>query len=297
MFLTLEILERYDACEPGKKWFSRYFPNGGELVDVMSHKYAAPDFLHWGYTNLPTSNEEREIYWKKIEVNTPYRWTIYESDHITNCEYVTRSSRIKNSNYIFGCKDIADSNNISSSNNVERSNQIFNSVFIYDSEKVHQSKNITESINIVNSDYVVRSGSVINSAVVTNSYYVGALATGRTKQIKNSAFIFECVNMQNCLFCSHIQNGEYYLFNQPIEKEQFEIIMRQFKSILAGYHTSFMREDWPSSTIPLDTPNVQLSPEKHYANLPEVFWQWVKTLPGYNPDILYSITFQTKMIG
>ena len=297
MFLTLEILEQYGACENGKKWFARYFPDGGELIDVITHKYVTPEVLHWGYTHLATTVAEQEAYWNKLEVNAPHRWSIYESDKITNSTYVSRCSRVKDSTYVFSSKDIIESHNISSCANVERSNQIFGSEFVYDSAEVCQSNNINQSVNIVNSDYVVRSSSIMNSAVVTNSHYVYGLVTGHTRQIKGSAFITDCRNLKNCLFCAYIENGEYLLFNKPIDPDQFDMIMNQMKSLLAEWRPEFIKGEWPKETVPLDAPQIQRNIIKQFAGLPEQFWRWVKTLPEYNPSILYSITFQAKMIS
>lgn len=296
MFLTLDTLERYNACENGKKWFARYFPNGGELMDVITHKYVTPEVLHWGYTHLTTTEEEREIYWQKLKVDVQDRWTIYESDNITNSSYVTRSSRVKDSEYIFGCKDVVESKNISSSKNIERSKQVFSAEFVYDSEQVMHSKNVNQSVNIINSDYVIRSSSVLNSAVVTNSHYVHSLVAGRTKQIKDSAFIADCSNLKNCLFCTGIHDSEYMLFNQPIDPDQFDMIKKQLQSIMAGWKADFTKGEWPEETVPLDFPHLQRNVIKQFANLPEAFWRWVKTLPGYNPSVLYAITFQADLI-
>ena len=297
MFLTLEILEKYDACESGKKWFEHYFPDGGELIDIINHKFVTPDILHWGYTNLTTTSEEQEAYWRKLNVDCERRWSIYESDNITNGSFVSRSSRVKLGAYVFGSKDVTDSTNVLSSSNVERSSKIFNSEFVYDSHKVSHGKNITESVNVVNSDYVVRSSSVMNAAVVTNSHFVNSLTTGTTKQIKNSMFIADCENMKNCLFCANTKNGEYLLFNQSIDTDQFDMITKQLTSILGGWQAELVCDHaWPGETIPLDSPQIQRNVLRQYKNLPETFWRWVKTLPYYNPSILYALTFQPHML-
>lgn len=296
MFLTLELLEKYNACENGKKWFARYFPNGGELIDVMNHKYVTPEVLHWGYNHLTSTDAEKEIYWQKLQINCPERLTIYESDKITNSTYISRCSRVQDSAYVFSSKEVIDSHDIASSTNVEHSSQIFSSEFVYDSHKVYQSKNVTESINIVNSDYVVRSSSVMNAAVVTKSHFIHSLTTGRTKQIKDSMFISDCVNMKNCLFCINMENGEYLLFNQPIEPEQLEMIKKQLCSILSGWQAELVRGEWPAETVPLDSPQIQRNVLHQYAKLPEAFWRWAKTLPNYDSSILYALTFQSHLL-
>lgn len=295
MFLTLDTLEQFNACKNGKKWFARNFPAGGELIDVISHKYATPEILHWSYQNLTTTEEEREAYWTRLEINCPDRRNIYESERVTNSEYISKSSDIVNSNYIFESHDISESSCVSKSNSVEKSNLVFDSEFVYNSSQVHHGTNITESINTIQSNYVVRSSSVINSAVVTDSDYIGALAPGRTKNIKNSAFIFECVNINHCLFCSGTSNGEYLLFNQPIDADQFDIIYQQLHSILKGFAANYV-ENWSDKTVPLTLPHVQNNVQRQYTNLPEKFWRWIVTLPNYDPQILYTIIWQPELL-
>lgn len=296
MFLTLDTLERHGACDSGKKWFARYFPNGGELIDVLRHPRVSPEILHWGYNHLTTSLEEQEIYWKQLNISTPARWSIYESDNITNGSYITRSSRVTASDYVFSCKDIVDSNSVSASSFVERSRQIFDSEFVYDSQKVYMSKNVNQSMNIVNSDYCVRSSSIMNAAVVTRSHYVHSLRVGVTKQVTDSAFIIDCTNIKHCLFCANLDNKEYMIFNQPVEPEQFDMIMTQMKNLLAGWQAEYVKDEWPEEMIPLGAPQLQRNIAKQFAHLPEPFWRWVRTLPNYNSSILYSITFQGNLI-
>ena len=296
MFLTLEILERYNACEKGKEWFTHFFPNGGELMDVIQHRFVQPETLHWGFTNLTTTQEEREAYYKKLAINVDNLSTVYECDNIEGSEYITRSSHIKNSSYVFSCKEVSDSENISASDNVERSHQVFNSEFVYDSEKVYQSKNVTQSLNIINSDYVVRSSSVMNAASVTNSHYVHAFTHGAVKQVKDSMFITDCVGVKKCLFCAGLQNKEYMLFNKSIDPDEFALIENQLKNILSGWQAELVKDGWPVGKIPLDSPQIQRNTLRQFAQLPEKFWRWVKTLPNYDSMVLYAVTFQANLI-
>lgn len=296
MFLTDKILIQHGACGMGLKWFQRHFPNGAELIDVINHPKVDRHTLHWGMSNLNTSQEEREAYYKKLAINVDNLSTVYECDNIEGGEYITRSSHIKNSSYVFSCKEVSDSNNISASDSIERSHQVFNSEFVYDSERVYQSKNVTQSLNIINSDYVVRSSSVMNAASVTNSHYVHAFTHGAVKQVKDSMFITDCVGVKKCLFCVGLQNKEYMLFNQPIDPDEFTLIENQLKNILSGWQAELVKDGWPEGTIPLDSPQIQRNIMQQFAQLPEKFWRWVKTLPNYDSMVLYAVTFQANLI-
>ena len=296
MFLTKELLEKYDACKPGQKWFSRYFPEGGELMDVIQHKYVSPEILHWGFTHLTTTAEEQKTYREKLNINCENYQSIYESDNVSDSEYVSRSSRITKSNYIFSSKDVEESEDISLSENVQDSTQIFGSEFVYSSNRILHSKNITDSHNIVNSDYVVNSHSIVNSATVTNSMFVGGLALGNTKQIKDSRFIADCSNLKHCLFCHGINDAEYMIFNKQVDAADYEIIVRQLDKLLCNYEAMLIKGEWSSHTIPLDAPTIQRNIAKQYENLPESFWRWIKTVPGFDSTIMYSLTYNKKIL-
>lgn len=297
MFLTQEILEQHKACDNGKAWFKRHFSEGGELTDVMLHKYATAEFLHWGYTHLPTTKEEQAIYWKKLNIECEDLETIYKCDNIKNSKWIARSSFVTDSEFVFSSKNVESSNNISSSNDVNDSHQIFGSDFIYSSERVLMSKNVTEGHNIVNSDYVVNSHSIMNSAAVTNSAFVNSWSSGSTKQIKNCRFIMDCINLKNSLFCHKISDGEYLIFNKQVEAADYELVVKQLDKILQNYETQLITtKEWPSNTIPLDTPTIQRNVLKQYIGLPASFWRWVQTLPWYDPTVLYAITYNRELL-
>ena len=174
---------------------------------------------------------------------------------------------------------------------------IFSSEFIESSKCVVQSKNITNSHNIVCSDYVVNSHSIMNAAAVTNSAYVGSFIPGGCRQIKDCRFIAESKNLKHCLFCYGIENGEFLVFNKQVDSTDYELIVHQLDKILRNWDMELIQNnEWPEYTIPLDAPIVQRNIIKQYAALPDTFWRWVKTLPGYDVSILYAITYNKELI-
>ena len=297
MFITETTLERFNACENGKKWFARHFPEGGELVDVINHRLISPEMLHWGYTNLPTSYEERAAYWTKLAVDEKSRSTAYESDNIINSSWVSKSSRIDNASYIFSSKDIKNCEDILLSEMVEDSTLIFGSEFVYSSSCILHSKNINNSRNIINSNYVVNSHSITNAVTVTNSAYVSALILGGTSQIRDSRFIADCHNLKHCLFCHNIKDSEYKIFNKQVDEADYELIVRQLDNILMAWEVELVKNnEWPTHTIPLDMPIIQRHLGKQWRNLPEKFWRWVRTLPGYDKSIMYTLTYNGDLL-
>ncbi|MFH0806526.1 MAG: hypothetical protein V1885_02275 [Candidatus Brennerbacteria bacterium] len=50
----------------------------------------------------------------------------------------------------------------------------------------------------------------------------GTLFSVHTDNSVDSLFLFNCNNLQNCAFCVNLRNKQYYFFNQPLSKEQYE---------------------------------------------------------------------------
>lgn len=222
--------------------------------------------------------------------------TVFGSTEVVNSDYVLRSNIVENSNYIFDCEDIINSNNVSYSRVVQSSSQVFDSEFVYQSRCVSNSCNVTESDNIIQSNFVVSSRDIMNATNAIESMFVTDLSPNYTKNISFCAFINHCQNLQHCLFCHDINNGEYLLFNKPISAREYDMIKRQMTNLLNKYGLVFVKK-WPIEQIPLDSPRIDRNIERQFAKLPEVFWRWVKTLPGYDPMILYNITMQGNLLN
>lgn len=297
MYITKEKLIAEGACRQGLKWFERYFPDGAELIDVINHKYIDKHTLHWGMAHLETSEEEKKAYNEKLNIDCDKRNnTIYQSDNISHSTYVTYSTNVIQSEYVFHSEDVEYSDNIAQSKNVERSGQIFGSEFVYDSRKVLQSNNINHSHNIVSSNYVLNSHDVYNAISIKRSGYITDAVMGNTKRITDSYFISSCQDIEKCLFCQGINNKKYHVFNKEVDVDEYEILINQMHSILKDWHLGLVQDEWPKFTIPLDQPRMQRNIAKQFDLLPEKFWRWVRTLPGYDPKILYMITFGKELI-
>ena len=294
MFLTNEILEKYDACTVGKKWFNRYFPEGAEILDIIKSPKANIAFLHWGFENLTTTEEEREAYWDKLNITNCDRTTIIKSHNVNSSDTVIRSQDVSDSSYIFSSKKVQNSEVIANSTGIENSHNVFESSFIYDSFNIYKGKNISNSDNVYCSTFVVNSHSVFNTDNVSNSFIIFDLATGESSDITDSAFIADSNNLSNCLFCANLTNRSYHIFNKPVTEVQFNLIRKQLIDIIGDFRPSYVK-DWGGKTIPIDIPEMQTR-ALYYSDLSEEFWEWIKTLPGYDPKILYQITFNLNLI-
>lgn len=295
MYLTREILDKHNACGIGVNWFNENYPNGVELIELINNPKIKREFLHWGFSHLNTSEEERQAYYNRLKIIDCNTDTIYKCHNITHSDYIVDSYNIEDSSYIFSSSRVEESNNVSNSKIVAQSGCVYNSSFVTNSNRVLGSINVTDSWNVVNSEYVVGSKSVINGNMITDSYFVGGLAQGRCMDVTDSAFIFECKNVKNCLFCTNIEDKEYQLFNKPISERHYKIVMKQLLDLLEN-EDAILALEWPCGQIPLDIPRVNRNLAKQYEHLPEEFWEWVESLPNYDPWILYSITFQNRLI-
>jgi hypothetical protein len=59
----------------------------------------------------------------------------------------------------------------------------------------------------------------------------------------NSVFLYDCRNCQHCFGCTNLRNKQYYFFNQPLSKEDYEEKIKKInlgsRQILKGYQARF----------------------------------------------------------
>lgn len=286
MYITLEILQKRGACQEYLDFFTKHFPNGVEMLYMIEHGHLPYHGLHWGYKWLDPNEEEIRAYWKKICVENSEG--IDESDHITNSSIVVKSSRVDNCQTIYACKDVTDSHNISCSDFVDNSSFISRSSFIDNSTFILNSKNVENSNEVVDSTYIINSSGVTDSTNIVHCHTIW-----RSCNLTDCGLCFNCTNLTNSLFCLNAENGEYLLFNKPIDKMRFEMIFKQFHKYASTPST--MTKGWEDGVYYTEAQKIT-DFRQHTKSLPSVFWEWVKTLPGYDPMIMYSITFREELI-
>jgi hypothetical protein len=171
--LTKERLRNAGACGKGYRWFCKEFPEGTELINVINHPDVELHVLNWGFQHFAATEEEYEAYIKRVGyINCgDYLKTIYNCEHIDNCQFIGSSKQIKNSSYVFDSEDVVNSSSILNSKNIENSSQIFDSQFCFNSRQVCDSRNVTDSSNIVKSVYVNNSNDIIGGSVIVDSNY------------------------------------------------------------------------------------------------------------------------------
>lgn len=204
----------------------------------------------------------------------------------TNNYIVSFSNKITQSRFVHNSVNVDSSSNVSNSQNVNNSNLIFNSNFITDSTQVSESSNINESFNTVLSSSIFASKNIFNSFDICESSELL-----RCKNTSSSYFCSDCVEIQDCMFCfglnKSLDSAQYHLFNKPIDEKRFGYILRRYKQ----FELELLYVDsWPDEIVVPITLRPLYNFNTHYKNIPQVFWDWAKTLPNYDPMILYNIT-------
>ncbi len=283
MNLTVDVLKKAGANQFIIDQFNNFNLEGGRpLISIMKSEQMSKDLLYWIFLHLSLEKNELKEYENILNINNSSGY--YMSENLENSFYISKSNDIKNSSYVEESSRVIASTDIRNSKDVEESVMIINSDFCFSSEGVLESKNITNSKYIYNSNFVVNSNSVSNSSLVTNCSCVV-----NCTQIEESNFVDSCSNLKHCLFCHKINDKEFCLFNKEISKNNYEIIERQFERFIKLPLNIFYNYDLLNIKY-----NYDLS--KLYQNLPKNFWEWTKTLPNYDPMILYNITFNSDVL-
>lgn len=281
MFITIELLHKHKACEQGIKYIDRFYPNGAEMIDIINDRHINKEFLHWGREYLTVSPEELEAYCKVCEItNTEGFWY---SVKVANSKYVVKSKNVVDSIGVFGSKDVIKGQDIVDTDSAENCSQIFYSSMIEDCNKVYKGKNVVSSKNVCNSTMVARSVNIIDSNTVFDSSEII-----KSNTVSDSHFCQECNNISKCLFCEGLSDAEYHIFNKPVEPKMYELIEKQYLKYM-DVLLEFISE-WPENLIV----NVHVAPTRKFDDwyhlISEKFWKWTRTLPNFDPMLIYNIT-------
>lgn len=203
----------------------------------------------------------------------------------TNNYMASFSDKITQSRFVHGSINISNSSNVSNSTNISDSNLIYNSHFVFNSNKVLESYNVGDSNNIVLSKTINDSKNIFNCFDICEGSELR-----NCSNVSSSYFCADCKEIQDCLFCFGLEQSElstYYLFNKPVDEKRFNFIMKQYENFdLEMNYTN----SWPEEIVVPIILRPHYNFDTHYKTLDEFFWEWVKTLPNYDPMVLYNIT-------
>ena len=282
MFITVDIIQRRGPEHLVE--FIKIYPNGAEAIEVLQNKKIANEFLHWCYQYLDFNEQEVAAYLNRMEVISSQG--VFESERISNSEIVSESFGVYNSERVYGSIEINNCTYIVDSEYIDNSEQIGASSFVDNCERIIGSKNITNSEEVYDSTYVVNSEGIYRGENIVDSNGIW-----HSENLTGCGFCANCKDLTNSLFCQGLNGGEYFLFNKQIDKTRFDMIAKQYKK----YAPEFcLTEEWTDDFG--NVPAARYDYRKHFEKVTEFFWAWVKTLPGYDPSIIYSITFNPRFL-
>lgn len=285
MYITLDIMQKRGAWQEALDFFAKHFPDGVEMMDVIEMRHIPVNFLHWGYQHLDPNEEEVKAYWKRIDVANSEG--VHESTHIHNSTIVSSSKQVDNSEEVYKSENVSNSTYIVSSEFVDNSENVGMSEFVDNSENVLNSKNVDNSDEVCGSNYVIGSHGVFKSNNIVNSNIIWW-----SNNLTDCSFCSQCADLKNALFCQGLKEGKYLLFNKPIDQVRYEMIAKQFKKYMPSIK---LTNDWKHYFGEL--PHINYDLRKHIQKIPAKFWDWVKTLPGYDASIIYSLTFDPQFLN
>ena len=214
----------------------------------------------------------------------------YNCQNIQDSQYVVNSNGVDSSSFVHESTDVSHCSDVYRCDDVTNSSLVFDSQFVYDSEKIFGVTNAVKSCN------VLTSARVYNSANIYVCSDINSCSELRhCDKMENSFFCADSKNLKNCLFCSNLDGKEYYIFNEPVSKEMFEIILKQYMRQTKDLELDYLREPWPENMLIPSLPNPFAYHNKHYTQLNDKFWRWARSVPGYNVDLLYEITLNFNL--
>lgn len=288
MFLTQEALRKYRAQTKNIEKFNELYPNGEEFINVIKDARAPSDLLHWGYEYLPITQEEQAAYENRLGIINCSNF--FYSRNIENCNFIFDSRNCKNSEIIKNSTQVEDSRVIINSRKVENCKNVFdsknikNSIDIIQSELVHNSDNICTSEKIYNSNSIFRSNNIFDS-----------FGLRKSSNIKNGIFCADCNSSSNIMFCSGVRGEDCLLFNHAVAPETFSQIKDELFTRFSNMNLNLFTINKATIAHKLSYTVFEYY-DAHYKNIQTDFFDYVKTLPGYDPIIMYFITLNPNFL-
>ena len=290
MFLTLEELKKYQPCNNGWRYMSRFHPNGFDMTELVMDRHIPREFIHWAKEFLPCSEEEKKLYLIRMNIDQNSS-EYYHSHDLIDSHYIKHSHKITKSSNVFYGEDVYESKDVVKCIDVDKSSRVFESQIVSESNLIYFSSNVTKSFNVVKSSVVANSKNIINGFNVFES---SEIING--KNLTACHFCSECENLTHCLFCNNLTDKEYHIFNLPVSKERYLFFIEQYKKWSEGLYVEFCAYWPPENLLVFQTPKIFTHKALYYYKTEKRMWNWAKTLPGYNEQLLYEMTLLPEVL-
>lgn len=288
MFVTLEDLKSRNACATGIKLFERLYPEGVEIMKLLDNKHIPIEILHWGYQHLDVNAEEIEKYYQRCGITESKE--VLVSERIHNSCFINQSKDVTDSKFINDSVDITDCVQVSYSSFIKRSRHIYNCETVEDTHGATESKEIYKCGNVIDSSNIRDSWGVANCRNLTNSQFI--YRSTLSEDCHFSSFLTGCYK---CIFCSGLNGKQFYLFNKPISQKEWEKIFNNEFSVRINEEAFFLLKD-NSKLNSYYVAKKETSFRNYFSLISENFNKWVKSLPNFDPFVMYQITFDEKWL-
>jgi len=112
--------------------------------------------------------------------------------------------------------------------NVAESDDIRHSENVFRSQNIESSKNIVFTDGSTNAEYLICSqrsqASNYGIRLEDSGECSNCFGVSWSTKISNSFFIQNCANMQDCMFCSHMNSKRFYISNMQFEEAEYKQI-------------------------------------------------------------------------
>lgn len=121
-------------------------------------------------------------------------------------------------NYTTGDKNI-------NSKDVFASDGIYNSASVFNSHSIFKSKNIVFCYDVVDCNYSVacrnNESSTFGIRMRESINCSSGFEISWSSKVSKSMYLHDCIDLYECLFCSHIRSKRYCIANMQFEKEEY----------------------------------------------------------------------------
>lgn len=298
MLVTEKLLKEKKVCKEGLVYIRKNYPEGATIIELCEDKNIPRNFLYWGVENLDYTDEEYKAYLRAVNVDEKSE-IVWKSAVVSNSTAVSESVGVWNSQGVFKSENVEDSKNVFLSQEVNHGTNVKDSFCVSYSENVLASKNVTNSLQVFDSTYIQQSSTIYNSSQVVNSDVIY-----HSTDVQDSSFCAHCKNLRNAMFCYELDGGfvqdKFFLFNKEVSKMVYDAVAAQYERFVKYLSIKFLDfgAKLDAGEVAISIPNVKVDYNyyTHFKVVDDRFWNWVRTLPNYDADLLYKIVYVPKIL-
>lgn len=295
MYITIELLKRYEACNPEIKWFEKNFPNGAttdELIQNIQDKAieTPTGFIWWFYENIQQDKRLYQLCGIDASDGVNRSNGVNVSNGVNWSDGVNISNGVNESNVVSWSDGVNESNGVNWSNGVNESNGVSGS------DGVNTSCGVNLSFGMNMSDGVNESNGVNWSNGVNRSDGVnGSNGVNESNGVNGSFGILNSNGVDNALFLSN-KMKTYSIFGKDVTKDRFNEVFSILSAHLKGWQPIFFNIkslylksgfDWKLTPI---SSAEEIQKEEAWRDMPQSAIDYISSIPEFDSNMFYEIT-------